>query len=125
MEKIILETKSGYTQICTIDAVKYAANDALCLIAVEVGRDEIFATLTTNVEDHWNEVWAGTPSENNYPKFPELILKDYSENEGFVEQLKVQGVISGYAALADCNQMFKYARLTPKWEEIIKKQLDQ
>jgi hypothetical protein len=126
--KLPIETKydntiklvvSGTECECYLKVDKYAANGALALMAVNVKENDPVAYLTVNVEDHWKYVWAGTPSEDKYPMFPYLILKDYSENEGLAAQLKEQGVITNYASLADCNGRFQFAMLTPKWIEII------
>ena len=90
---------------------KYSINGAC---AVELFEDnEPFCYVTTNIPDHWKEIWKGTPSEGQYPKFPYIIIKDYSENEGMADALEGAGFITGHVRLAQC--MFKLAKLTDVW----------
>lgn len=92
---------------------KYSSNGACCVDLFEDG--EPYCGVTTNVPDHWKEIWAGTPSEDKYPMFPLIVIKDYSENEGIADALIEAGFIKGHVRLAQCDGMFKLASLTDEW----------
>ena len=109
-----------FGETCKLTFGRYM-NDGVALQASTLD-DEPFATLTVNWEAHWE-------GANDYSKafpFPAIVVKNYSENEGVVDELEREGVIEqggAYLSGSDGGVMAKL--LTPKWQAIAAKQLEE
>ena len=113
-----MKTISLFGYVCEIHMAKYF-NGAVALEAIDTEDGMPYMRITTNVEEHWHRVYAGQGKE--YPMFPMIVIKDYSENAGVANQLVSQGVILGYVNIPDSGGMFKLAELTPEWIEYLSK----
>lgn len=86
------------------------------IVADETG--EPFCVATVNYE----QFWEGAQPYGEFWKFPSVVIKDYSENQGIYDDLIRAKVITPGAYLAGSNGGVKAAMLTPEWQEIAKKQ---
>lgn len=66
---------------CELDLAKYRNNDRTCITLIDVEDGEVILFATTNVPE--------IPLEDD-----EVIIKDYSENEGVLDALILAKVIS-------------------------------
>jgi hypothetical protein len=105
---------------CSIAALGEYESGGLCLQAIETESGEPYMHITTNIPQHWECVWRGTPTAKQYPIKPYIVIKDYSENEGISDILKESGVIDDYARIANCDGMFKLAKISEAWCKILK-----
>jgi len=87
--------------------------------SVEYGED--FCTVTVNYEANWQ---GQTPYARAFP-FPAVVLKNYSENEGVVDDLVKAGVVTPGAYLSGSNGTVEACLLTEKWQAIAKEQFGQ
>lgn len=113
MQKIILFGKE-----CTLTFGRYNNNT----IAIEAEHNgEPYYVCTVN----WEANWQGN---NQYKKafpFPAVVIKNYSENEGIVNELFNAGVLqAGGAYLAGSAGTVEVRLLTEKWQLIAKDQLE-
>lgn len=81
---------------------------------------ERYLDLTVN----WSANWGGALPYGRWFKFPTVVLKNYSENEGVVHELEKAGVIEpGGAYLGGSGGTVMMRKLTDKWQQIALKQL--
>lgn len=73
-----------------------------------------FATLSVN----WEANWQGATPYAEFFKFPSVVIKNYSENEGILDDLVKAGVLTRGAYLGGSNGKVEACLLTPKWEKI-------
>lgn len=81
-------------------------------------RNRPFLTCSVN----WESNWQGFAAYKNSFPFPMVVLKNYSENEGIIEELEAAGVIeNGGAYLAGTNRTVQARKLTEAWQVIANK----
>jgi hypothetical protein len=98
---------------CRIEFGRYN-NGTVAMQAVEAESGEPFADLTVN----WEANWEGNTPYREFFKFPCVVLKNYSENAGLVEELQAQGVIEpGGACLSGSNGTVEVRALTAEWQQ--------
>lgn len=105
---------------CTVKCAGFYQTGAICLDAIDKN-GEPFLCITTNIPGHWKEVWRGTPTENQYPQFPYIVIKDYSENEGITKLMLEQKLITGEARIAQCDGMFRLAKMSDELAQSVAK----
>lgn len=103
---------------CTLEFERYKSNNTIAITAMSNG--EPFTTITVNYEANWE-------GANEYAKafpFPLVVIKNYSENHGIVDDLQKAGVIEvGGAYLSGSGGTVEGRKLTEQWIEIAKAQL--
>lgn len=94
-------------------------NQTLALEAITKDTGELYATLSVN----WQQNFEGADYAKRF-KFPLIIIKDYSENEGVYKDLVDAGVLKkGGAYMAGTGGKVHVAILSDEWQEIAKQQL--
>lgn len=103
---------------CTLRFGQYS-NDTIAIEAIEVDTGDVFAVCTVN----WEANWRGATEYRKTFSFPSVVIKDYSENDGVYQSLRLGGVVTQGAYMDGTGGMVRAATLTPEWEEIAKQQL--
>lgn len=102
---------------CTLQFGKYK-NGTIAISVMHEG--EPFGTLTVNWEANWN----GFSPYKKAMKFPIVVIKGYSENEGVPEDLEAAGVIQkGGAYMERTGGTVHVKLLTEEWQAIALEQL--
>ena len=96
-------------------------NGTLALQANTEETSEPYCVLTVNYEDLWE---GGIPYAKIF-KAPVVVIKNYSENEGMLQDLVAAKVITRGAYLSGSNGGVEACQLTPEWEAIAKTQLKE
>lgn len=115
---------------CQLKFGKYR-NGTLAIQAFVVGTGEPYMTISVNYEDNWE----GTQSYVEAFPFPLVVIKNYSENTGVVQDLVTAGIITDvttgpYLTGADGTPgaptedgSVVAGRLTPEWQGIAQSQV--
>lgn len=101
---------------CDLHFGKYP-NGTVAITAKQAG--ESVAVCTVNWESNWNY---GNYAEKF--KFPVVVIKDYSENEGVFKSLLLAGVIMQGPYMEGTGGTVHVCQLTDEWKLIAKQQLD-
>ena len=102
---------------CRIEFGKYN-NNTLAMQAICLD-DEPFAVLTVN----WEQNWQGCVKYRKAFPFPAVVIKNYSENEGFLADLEREGVVErGGCYMSGSDRGVEVRMLTPKWQEVCRNQ---
>ena len=115
MKKSPVINIQGYN--CHIQFGKYQ-NGTLAMQAIVAETNEPYATLTVNYEANWE---GARPYAKAFPS-PSVIIKNYSENEGMLDELVKAGVVTRGAYLAGSRGGVEACLLTPEWEAVAKAQ---
>jgi len=101
---------------CTLRFGRYTNNT----IAIQAynSEGELWCVPTVNYE----KFFEGFNYKKSF-KFPAVVIKNYSENEGIYDQLIKEGVILQGLYLSGSGGTVQCAVLTEKWQEIARKQL--
>jgi hypothetical protein len=79
----------------------------------------------TTCSVNWEQNWEGlTPYKQTF-KFPTIVIKSYSENEGIADALINAGVLTKKAYMANTNGGVVVGLLTKAWQEIALAQLEK
>lgn len=94
-------------------------NKTIAIEAIEANTGEPFIIATVNYQN----VWDGNDYDRVF-KFPAVVIKNYSENEGIITELQNAGVLHlGGAGLSGSGGTVRVQLLTDTWQAVAKKQL--
>lgn len=102
---------------CYVQFGKYA-NGTLAMQAFVEETHEPYATLTINYEANWE----GAKPYAKAFKGPVVVIKNYAENEGLLDDLVKANVITRGAYLAGSRGGVEACQLTPEWEAVANEQ---
>lgn len=108
-----------FNKECTLTFAKYK-NNTIAMEAIEANGDP-FLMITINYEANWE----GTNSYEQAFPFPCVVIKNYSENEGVINDLVKANVITHSGAyLAGSGGTVEVRGLSEEWAAIAKQQLE-
>ena len=103
---------------CSLVFDRYT-DDTICITAINEGEE--WAVCTVNWQDGWQ---GAVPYAKAFP-FPVIVIKNYSENEGMINDLMTGGVIqNGGAYLSGTGGTVEARLLSIEWQKECSKQLN-
>jgi hypothetical protein len=96
----------------------YYPNKTVAITAIRISDDEPWCVPTVNYEQFFQGL--------NYRKqlcFPLVVIKNYSENAGVLQQLEEAGVITSGAYLSGTGGTVQSGLLSEEWQAFAKKEL--
>ncbi|MDF2190490.1 hypothetical protein [Paraflavitalea sp. CAU 1676] len=113
-----METVEILGEMCHLEFSLYE-NGTISITAVRIADDSPWCVPTVNWTQNWRAEYYAYRM-----RFPTVVIKNYSENEGVFQNLVNEKVIIPGTNVEGTNGTVKTGILTLKWQTIAQEQLD-